>query len=154
MIVIPSFVPSEVCLRCQGCCRFSEARSSWSPNLTKEERQAFPGTGYKLALEARGDGFICSQFDPGSSECRRYAERPLECRLYPFVVHRKAGLAYLAVDRNCPFVEESYSSPFFSGILDAYRALCGSEEFRSLVRDNPQIVQDYGDVEIVSPIGI
>lgn len=154
MIEIPNFVPSEVCLRCQGCCRFSEAQSSWSPNLTREERRSFPGAGYKLALEERGGGFVCSQFDPVSLECRRYADRPLECRLYPFVVHRKAGLAYLAVDRNCPFVAESYGSPFFTGILEAYRALCVSEEFRDLVRENPQIVQDYGGVEIVSPIGI
>ena len=31
------FVPSEVCLQCDGCCRFKEENSAWQPKMGQEE---------------------------------------------------------------------------------------------------------------------
>ena len=30
---LKQFVPSEVCLKCKGCCRYKEADSAWRPKL-------------------------------------------------------------------------------------------------------------------------
>jgi len=30
---LKQFVPSEVCLKCNGCCRYKEADSAWRPKL-------------------------------------------------------------------------------------------------------------------------
>ena len=34
----PSFVPSDVCLRCDGCCRFAQAGSIWCAHISETER--------------------------------------------------------------------------------------------------------------------
>lgn len=33
------FVPSNVCLSCDGCCRFKQSDSRWRPHMTKEEQR-------------------------------------------------------------------------------------------------------------------
>jgi len=61
-----------------------------------------------LAPHPAGEGFICPAFDVATNRCAIYDDRPLDCRLYPFVVARppKGGQPLLGWDRLCPYLRE------------------------------------------------
>lgn len=138
MTDLPQLVPSEVCLRCDVCCRFPETDSPMRPFFTAQEiREAvaagipedrFPhpdGGRIALVSHPRGKGYVCPAFDVATQECRIYDARPLDCRLYPFVVSRHQRRRVLAVDHLCPFVQKvgeaaavRFGSDFASAIVD------------------------------------
>ncbi len=117
------FVPSEYCLRCDICCRFPEATSWQAPFFSENEieaagRAGLPGESFANARRGRGEtillcgarnGYRCPGFDEAANVCRIYADRPFDCRLYPFLlVYDELGSrVFLAADTLCPFVREN-----------------------------------------------
>ena len=115
----PQTVPSEVCLKCEVCCRFPELDSSFRPFFAESEiqqaialgidAQAFPtikGSQIIPVPNPLGEGYLCPAFDPHTAHCRIYAARPLDCQIYPFVVmwdQEKQGVL-LGWDTKCPFM--------------------------------------------------
>jgi len=92
-------VPSRVCLQCDVCCRFPEAESFLRPYFTAEEIQRavarginpahFPdpnGSQVSVVPNPSGEGYLCPAFDPATSHCRIYDDRPLDCQIYPLAV--------------------------------------------------------------------
>ncbi len=106
------WVPSRVCLACDGCCRFDSADSVWRPRVEPEERgdpalsAHGPAADGRLETAEYGGRTICIFFHPGARACAVYPHRPFECRLYPFLLTRRHGRLRLCVHLNCPFVEE------------------------------------------------
>ena len=95
--MIKQFILQEVCLECQGCCRFKEQDSVWSPCLLDEEIQNFLDKNIPplcLSLDKKlmpipntqGQGHICPLFDVQVNKCKIYEFRPFECQLYPFLI--------------------------------------------------------------------
>ncbi len=113
--MIKQFVPSSVCLKCSGCCRFSQAESIWAPQLLLKEAKVLGLKSKNIPLKFSQDEniFLCSYFQPQDHRCVVYKQRPAECRLYPFLINRKGGKAYLAVDLNCPYASQELNSPAF-----------------------------------------
>lgn len=98
-ILLPQLVPSQVCLSCDVCCRFPDRDSFLRPYFTAEEiqravargidRSHFPDpSGCQIALTPHpsGEGYLCPAFDPTTSHCRIYEDRPLDCQIYPLAV--------------------------------------------------------------------
>lgn len=106
------------CLACDVCCRFPKADSLLAPFFSHEERvraaaagmpgNAFLpgryGVGGQALLCAAERGFLCPGFNAAMNGCKIYAERPLDCRLYPFMLMYEAGGGgvWLGVDEYCP----------------------------------------------------
>ena len=123
------------CLRCEICCRFPEADSALAPFFGNAEIEratrdglsatAFPvgnyGAGHSALLTPEGAIHRCPAFRPGGNDCSIYANRPLDCRLYPFMLmySRDGAQVLLGVDSYCPATAERLDDP-------AVRAL-GSE---------------------------
>ena len=164
--MIKQFVPSEACLKCQGCCRFKEANSVWSPCLLDEEviglidKEGIPcaslSADRKLQLipEGEGNGFLCPFLSLQENKCRIYHLRPFECQLYPFLLSLRNKRVLLTVDLNCPYIKENINTSVFNeyvGYLTKYlnapRQLC-------ILRDNPHILQAYEDVKDVVELGL
>ncbi|HUJ79177.1 MAG TPA: phosphatidylglycerol lysyltransferase domain-containing protein [Nitrospiria bacterium] len=118
---IPQIIPNLRCLRCDVCCRFPDAGSPMRPYFTAAEIEAaiargvpveyFPErSGGRVALTPHpaGEGFVCPAFDVGTNRCAIYDDRPLDCRLYPFVVIRspEGGRPLLGWDQLCPYLRE------------------------------------------------
>lgn len=124
---------SSDCLRCEVCCRFPDATSPLAPFFSNAEiervvacgmpRGAFPpgtyGPGHAAELAASGSIFQCPAFDVSSNSCTLYAARPLDCRLYPFMLmyDRLGEKAWLGLDSYCPVVNSRKSGPNFSSCV-------------------------------------
>lgn len=121
MVLEPQVVPSEVCCRCEVCCRFPEANSFLRPYFTEGEiHQAIShgidpihftdrsGCQISVVPHQTGEGFLCPSFDPETHHCRIYPVRPLDCQLYPFaLMWSDAGDQVLfAWDPKCPYLLE------------------------------------------------
>ena len=118
-------VPSTACLQCDVCCRFPEQDSFLRPFFTGEEIQGavaaglapecFPtteGAQINLVPNPAGEGYVCPAFDSGTSRCRIYDVRPLDCRLYPFALMWDVERAHVLLgwDTKCPYMRDAPAS--------------------------------------------
>ncbi len=117
----PQLIDQQFCFECRGCCSFNEPKSPWRARLTKEEQSRYA---QKEAQRFRQDGFfldtvdqhgahLCCFLDPTDHSCRVYAQRPLECALYPFLIMRRKNQLCLAVHLACPFVQSHHKTAEF-----------------------------------------
>lgn len=93
----------EYCLTCEICCRFPERHSQLIPFFMGRERGTYYGC--RIDVIKHGDGYICPYFLPNENRCSIYEKRPLDCRLYPFMItydetYRKV---ILVLDNHCPY---------------------------------------------------
>ncbi len=106
--MLSQLVPSELCLKCDICCRFPDSDSFLAPFFTEEEVQKASRNGLSLdfftgeksgkiglipfpdEIESPGHngGCQCPCFDPVSHQCSIYEARPFDCQIYPFVLMR------------------------------------------------------------------
>jgi Fe-S-cluster containining protein len=156
--MIKQLIPQGVCLKCQGCCRYSQADSVWTPCLLEEEvqdlldRKDLPPASISinkkiLAVPNQSqDGFICAFLNSPDNKCRIYESRPLECQLYPFLISVRANKVYLTVDLNCPYVKENLKSEKFKEYTEYLTAFLNTPAQLRILKDNPQIIQAYEEV--------
>lgn len=165
---LPQLIPSARCLSCDVCCRFPEKDSPLAPYFTADEiRQAIgrgippdrfsdpDGCRIELVPHPRGEGYICPAFDPAENGCRIYADRPLDCQLFPLALmwDPSGTVVLLGYDRKCPFIAETLfeAGPFEFGRSSADR-LESDAMIRSL-RAHPGMIGGYQeDVMILTPL--
>ncbi|MDD5019575.1 MAG: YkgJ family cysteine cluster protein [Candidatus Omnitrophica bacterium] len=168
MIFLEQLVPQEVCLSCDGCCRYAQAASVWSPLFLFEEIQELTqknlvpscifshakGSFHKAAridLVAHGDHFICPCFDEKTRQCKIYLYRPLDCRLYPFLLVRQEGRLALGVDMKCPYIREHLEEAPTREYTKDLQDFLSSPEFRIIAQNDPGIFQEYpSDVQVLA----
>jgi Fe-S-cluster containining protein len=154
--MITQYVKEEFCLKCQGCCRFPEPDTIWSPGLLEEDRQrllknnipvAFITTENRIRLSyyQRQDYFVCAFFSPQDNKCKIYAFRPFECKLYPFLVNIRRKKVFLAVDIKCPFVKESFKTAKFKKHTKYLAEILNTPAFLAILKKNSQVIQSYPD---------
>lgn len=155
--MIRQFIPQEVCLKCQGCCRFAKQDSVWSPCLLDEEIQELldkdmPAAMISIDRKIRPvaypdkEGFICAFFDPKENKCKIYDFRPLECQLYPFLINLRSKKVILTVDLNCSYVKEKLNSKEFKEYTEYLVNFFNSPAQIKILKDNPQIIQAYEEL--------
>jgi len=155
--MMKQFVPQEVCLKCQGCCRFSSMDSVWSPYLLEEEIQELLDKDIPPALidinrrvrpvpEPAKDTFICAFFNAQENKCKIYGLRPFECQLYPFLLNLRDGKVLLTVDLHCPYIKEKLESRELKEYIAYLSDYLNSPKQLQLLKGNPQILQAYEDV--------
>ena len=155
------FVPSEVCLQCDGCCRFKEENSSWQPKMAKEEiaqlrktgladlilsKEIFSKDGVIKTVSCHGE-HLCSFFTPTDHTCRIYSGRPFECRLYPFVLTRKNRRTVISVHLMCPFVQQKRSTREFDDYVTYLKKFFQEKEVLDFLKRNPELAGDYSDYQ-------
>ncbi len=140
---LKQLIPSEYCLKCFGCCRFSHNPTIW----------ASPG----LRLLKDGQGYRCEKLSPGDNSCRIYEERPLDCQLYPFLLVKRTGrdacpTLGLGLHKSCLYIEEN--RPNVKGYVDYLKKALNRAPAVSRIRENPGICADYREnVEIIADLG-
>ena len=102
---LKQFVPSEVCLKCDGCCRYKEANSIWRP------------AGDIKTVQTCGK-HLCEFLNGKDNTCGIYAKRPFECSLYPFILSKTPDAVKVYAHLGCPYVQDHLPRADF----DAYAA--------------------------------
>jgi len=156
--VIKQFVLKEACLNCQGCCRFKEINSVWSPCLLDEEMQDLLDKkdipSVSISIDKRiqpipnptENQFICPLLNPSDNKCRIYSLRPFECQLYPFLISLSSKKVYLTVDLNCPYAKEHFKSEKFKEYTEYLSAFLNAPAQLRILKDNPQVIRAYEQV--------
>lgn len=164
--MIKQFVPQDFCLKCQGCCRFKEENSVWSPCLLDEEIQdlldkpTIPAA--LISIDRRiqpicnpsGADFICPFLEISNNQCKIYNRRPLECQLYPFLINLRKSKVLLTVDLNCPYVYEKINTPQAKEYIAYLTDYLNSKALREVFKDNPHLIQAYDEVREVAELNL
>ncbi|MFC1658767.1 YkgJ family cysteine cluster protein [Candidatus Omnitrophota bacterium] len=154
MFRIKAYVPGEYCLHCLGCCRYNCNPSIWAAGLLGKEKIKLNLK--KIRLIAYRDYYICRFLHPESSRCKIYTQRPLECRLYPFLLHRLQGKVYLSVDLNCPYASGREKNRQFKDYVRYLLGYLKTPRVLTVLKDNRELFADYsaGNILNLAEIGI
>lgn len=165
---LPQIVPSDLCLRCDVCCRFPERESFLRPYFTAQERERAIAAGLapdllpepaggkiRLIPHPTGEGYICPAFDPGTQYCRIYSVRPLDCRLYPLALMRdeEGRGRLLGLDTKCPYVQDPEHEPHLVRYAREVGDLLREPALSAVLSANTDLFNSYQeDVRTIGPI--
>ena len=152
---LPQFVPQDVCLSCDGCCRFKDSSSRWRPKLTREEEQHSLAQKIFAKTEIDPDGYLktaeergvcrCQFFNLKDNTCPIYKYRPFECRLYPFILHKKDDKIVVSVHLNCPYIHETRNTPKFQAFAGELRQFFEEPSTKEFVKRNVLDIGSYDE---------
>lgn len=146
---LPDFVLSNICLKCDGCCRFAQADSEWRPKTDSEEDlemyiDCIDESRY-LKVEVEQGICKCIFLDLDDNKCDIYDNRPFECRLYPFMLVRDKDSVYVAVHLSCPFVQEHLDDEMFVDHVSSLREYFVQQDVKDFVRRHEFLAGEYTD---------
>ncbi len=152
MISLKQFVPSEICLRCDGCCRYKQADSAWRPKVGAEDQkdlaalitghEALDEQAYVKTIQACGQHF-CRFLNQGDNTCGVYAQRPFECSLYPFILSQGPDSVKLYVHLSCPYVQDHMNHEMFEAYVSYLKEFFGRPGIRQFLSHNKAMFHDY-----------
>lgn len=132
----------DKCQSCKICCRFPERYSPLIPfflhNEIRDEKyfsQIGKTYGCRIDLSNYGNAYSCPYFNGQKNNCGVYASRPLDCRLYPFMITYSDDYTkvVLVLDNNCPYAQNLM--PFKNEILDIISSMILSAQDIGFIND-------------------
>ncbi len=151
-LLLKQFVPSKVCLKCDGCCRYKQADSIWRPKLGMRDQENLAGQitgnmaldeeGYITTIQACGS-HLCRFFNAADSTCGIYAKRPLECSLYPFILSQTPDAVCVYVHLSCPYVQDHQHQADFDSFVDYLKVFLSRRDAREFLAGNKAMFHDY-----------
>jgi Fe-S-cluster containining protein len=148
-------IPSEICLACQGCCRFAEQDSVWAPAVLDEDISRLMSAGIPPSLINKNrrvrtvpdlsgaSAYACVFLDARDNHCSVYQLRPFECRLYPFLLMRTGDRLVLGYDPHCPYAAQHHSDEQFRDFTAALVSSLQQSSISALLKRNPHVFQEY-----------
>lgn len=149
MLNIPQFVPSDVCLKCEGCCRFDLTQSDWRPKIGESESEFFSKESFddQSMVKAVDREALCHciYFDSNKNACKIYDGRPFECQLYPFLLMEEDDKAWIGLHLACPHIQDHLGSEVLKNFIQELQTYTQSLEFITFLSQNPSVFRDYSD---------
>ncbi len=108
----------------------------------------------KIPLVEVNRTYFCSFLNMSDNHCIAYSNRPLECKLYPFLLNRSHGRLYLAVDLKCPFAREQLKSVQFREYCAYLVSALEKEPFVEVLKSNFESFQYYPEKEIFNLVNL
>ena len=154
------------CQACRGCCKFSKEDIDFGPLFTREEidilkskikvlpkLKSFKGSSkafqFELIKSRQEDGsykYACPFLDEQTHLCDIYQYRPLDCRMWPFLIMRgeenkKSFIACFEME-DCPVTDKMDDLQFLAYKKELFSLIEG-ENILSVVKENPDMIWDY-----------
>ena len=148
MFRIKQYVFGNFCLRCLRCCRYSCNPSIWAANILEEEKERL--NLQKIELVPYRESYICRFLKPESNLCQIYAQRPLECRLYPLLINRSGRKIFLSLDLNCPATLGKIDSKKFKRYLNYLIRYFQKPSVSTILSRNRRLFSAYPVDEILN----
>ncbi len=144
---LKQFVPSDVCLKCDGCCRFNLADSPWRPKAGDQELlHGVDPQGY-LKTVWEGSHHQCIHFNPKDHTCGIYGQRPFECSLYPFILSKTNQEIKMFVHLACPYVQEQETKESLSQYISYMETFFLQPSIKVFLKNNSRLLHDYSPFE-------
>ena len=146
MDLLKQLIPSDICLKCDVCCRFSDPESDRIPFFLPEERERLSpkerATTPILSISSEDGRCRCPFFEPQTHECRIYGYRPLDCQLYPFLLlwNPSHSRVVLGLDTQCPFVQDLTQTQNLLAYAEEVRFFLENKEQVQRLAKNPGII--------------
>ena len=153
---VPQIVPESWCMKCKICCRFPDTTEVQTPAWSALEAEWAQASGgdpswfrkIELSpslgprLQPCGSGFRCPAFHEQTNGCTIYDVRPLDCRIYPFVLTKDAGQTrvILSMDAKCPYIEKHGSDPETLAYAQMLAGYLETPVGLDYLKENPNIV--------------
>ncbi len=137
------FLDPAFCLKCKGCCRFINKDSIFRPSVSKDfaiKHNIQRDNLKKIKLIKEKNLFYCPFLELKTNKCKIYDERPLDCRLYPFLLLDIENKVYLGIDENCLFYKERKNF-LESKIEEAVEELEAPKILREILK--AQLITEY-----------
>ncbi len=143
-------------MKCKICCRFPDTTEVQAPAWSLLEAEWAQASGGDRSwfqkieqtpslgprLQPCGSGFRCPAFNEQMNGCTIYSVRPLDCRLYPFVLTKDASQTkvILSMDVKCPYIQEHGTDletlAYIQRLADYLEMPVG----RDYLKENPNII--------------
>ena len=162
---------TEKCTACRECCKFEEDDVYFAPLFAEEEMKEvvkrFPvsfapfkssKTVFQIKLiKSKNDEkiFVCPLLDEETHLCKAYAQRPFDCRIWPFLFMKdkenKTVLACFDKDM-CPRTDTMNKLEFNKYKEDVVEWIKTNNGFE-LIKENPFLVWNYEkDTSVISVV--
>ena len=151
-LALKQFVPSEVCLKCKGCCRYKEEASAWRPKLGAGDQVALgdlinagdvlDAQGYIKTIQVCGE-HLCRFLNGSDNTCGIYSKRPFECSLYPFILSKTPEVVKLYVHLSCPYVQDHLSRAIYDQYIVYLKEFFRRPDIREFLLNNQAMFHDY-----------
>ena len=152
---VPQIVPESRCFECRICCRFPDTEkvqipywsgmeAEWAGESWFQKSPESPSLAPRL-VRCGEEGYRCPAFDAGLSRCTIHAVKPLDCRLYPFVVaqHPGASGTVLAMDTKCPYIQEHSGDPELADYASRLTNYLSTSVASDYLKLNPQLAGPF-----------
>jgi len=149
---LKQFVSSEVCLKCNGCCRYKEADSAWRPKLGAGDQGALAelitagdvldAQAYIKTIQVCGEHF-CKFLNGNDNTCSIYTKRPFECLLYPFIISQAPDAVKVYVHLACPYVQDHMPRAEFDAYVVYLKEFFRRDDIRQFLSLNKTMFHDY-----------
>ncbi|MCA9401080.1 MAG: YkgJ family cysteine cluster protein [Candidatus Omnitrophica bacterium] len=168
---LKQFLSSQMCLSCDGCCRFDSLNNDWRPkvgaieadHLIQNKKLKAPasragiidGGGY-LPDKACHGLFMCEFFNLEDTTCAIYHHRPFECRLYPFVLTKRLDKNAVSVHLTCPYIMKMKGSSEYDRYVSYLKDYFTRNDLLVFLQENPHLFGEYpgyeSELEEVFPV--
>jgi len=152
MISLRQFVPSEVCLKCGGCCRYKSEDSPWRPKLGARDQaglgvlvtgeDVLDAQAYIKTIQTCGEHF-CKFLNAKDNSCGIYSQRPFECSLYPFILSKTPETVKVYVHLACPYIQDHLSRSEYDAYVVYLKDFFWREDVRGFLAQNTNMFHDY-----------
>src|ERR1700733_13888509 len=149
---LKQFVPSEICLKCNGCCRYKEADSAWRPKLGASDQadlaalitagDVLDAQAYIKTIQVCGEHF-CKFLNQRDNTCGIYTKRPFECSLYPFIISQAPDAVKVYVHLSCPYVQDHLSRAAYDDYVVYLKGFFRRDDIRDFLFANKAMFHDY-----------
>ena len=103
-----------------------------------------------IASRPATDGYVCEFLQEGPHTCVRYADRPFECALYPFVLARNMrGGIDLACHLSCPVIIETQQTDQWREYCGYLGALFVQDAMRTMIAEALPSLRSYPAAELI-----
>ena len=142
-VSLKQFVPSEVCLKCNGCCRYKQADSVWRPKLGQNDQRHLGTSEVYIETIPSGPGHLCRFLNSADNTCSVYAKRPFECAVYPFILSQTLDGVKVYAHLACPYVQDHQPLADFDGYVAYLKDFFSRRDVREFLVDNKAMFHDY-----------
>ncbi len=137
---LKQLVPSNVCLKCDGCCRFQSSDSTWRPKWDK--REFVDDSDYVTTIADCGK-HLCRFLNKADSTCKVYADRPFECALYPFLLSKNSDGINVYVHLACPYVQDNQGNAAIKDYIQYLKRFFEEQGTVDFLKRNTHLFSDY-----------